>query len=267
MDWRPPGGGSFLALGARTIGRGESISENTKTTGYFEFSHAYGNAFDNERNKPYDSFDMTIQFNFGDKVPLGQAQVVGTLYKKALGDDAHPDHVFEIAQHFDYMNNEDYEFGGQSFGPVSPLPLRSRQPLEHQHARGRHGDGPRRHQLRIREDRPGRRPRAAARIRLRAGAGRGGQGHAVPRRAAAAPGRLPLPVDQREQRLRLQQRPARDQHQRRALHPDGGCAPDPAHQGELRHRRGRDRLLPREPVFARPCSRTSTSATRRCAST
>ena len=37
MDWRPPGGGTFLALGARTIGRGESISENTRTTGYFEF--------------------------------------------------------------------------------------------------------------------------------------------------------------------------------------------------------------------------------------
>jgi hypothetical protein len=117
MDWRPPGGGSFLALGARTIGRGESISENTRTTGYFEYTHAYGNAFDNERNKPYDSFDLTLQFNFGDKVPLGQAQVVGTLYKKTLGGDTHPGHVFEVAQHFDYMNNEDYEFGGQSFGP------------------------------------------------------------------------------------------------------------------------------------------------------
>ena len=117
MDWHPPGGGSFLALGARTIGRGESISENTKTTGYFEFTHAFGNPFDNERNKPFDSFDLTLQFNFGDKVPLGQAQVVGTLYKKGLGDDAHPNHVLEIAQHYDYMNNEDYEFGGQSFGP------------------------------------------------------------------------------------------------------------------------------------------------------
>jgi len=131
MDWHPPGGGSFLALGARTIGRGESISENTKTTGYFEFTHAFGNAFDNERNKPYDSFDMTIQFNFGDKVPLGQAQVVGTLYKKGLGDDAHPNHVLEIAQHYDYMNNEDYEFGGQSFGPslLSRFKLGSRWSL------------------------------------------------------------------------------------------------------------------------------------------
>jgi Domain of unknown function (DUF3943) len=116
MDWHVPGGGSFLALGARTIGRGESISENTKTTGYFEFTHAFGNPFDNERNRPYDSFDLTLQVNFGDKVPLGQAQVVGSLYKKRLGGDG-ANHVLEIAQHYDYMNNTDYEFGGQSFGP------------------------------------------------------------------------------------------------------------------------------------------------------
>jgi hypothetical protein len=117
MDWRPPGGGSYLAVGVRTIGKGESISENTKTTGYFEFTHAYGNAFDNERNKPYDSFDLTLQFNFGDDPPLGQVQILGTLYKKPLGDKAHLRHVLEIAQHFDYMNNTNYEFGGQSFGP------------------------------------------------------------------------------------------------------------------------------------------------------
>jgi uncharacterized protein DUF3943 len=118
MEWRPPGGGTFMALGARTIGRGESISENTRTTGYFEWLHAYGSAFDNERNKPYDSFTVLLQFNFGDKVPLGQAQILGTLWKKPLGDSAQPNHVFEITQHFDYMNNEDFEFGGQSFGPT-----------------------------------------------------------------------------------------------------------------------------------------------------
>jgi len=118
MDWRPPGGGSFLAAGVRTIGEGESISNDTKTTGYFEFTHAFGNAFDNARNKPYDSFDLTLQFNFGDKVPLGQARVVGSLYKKNLGGEpGYSNHVFEIAQHYDYMNNTAYEFGGQSFGP------------------------------------------------------------------------------------------------------------------------------------------------------
>src|SRR5262249_52540034 len=65
----------------------------------------------------FDSFDLDLQFNFGEKVFLGQAQIVGSLWKKPLGDAGAPKHVFQIAQHYDYMNNTDYEFGGQSFGP------------------------------------------------------------------------------------------------------------------------------------------------------
>ncbi len=137
MDWRPPGGGTFLALGARTIWGDESPSteggffEGKKTTGYFELTTAYGSPFDNARNKPFDSFDLTLQFNFGDKVPLGQAQVKAPLWKKPLGDTAAPRHVFEIAQHYDYMNNTVYEFGGQSFGPslLSRFDLGSRWSL------------------------------------------------------------------------------------------------------------------------------------------
>ena len=35
----------------------------------------------------------------------------------ALGDDKkHPDHVLAVVQHFDYMNNTAYTFGGQSLG-------------------------------------------------------------------------------------------------------------------------------------------------------
>ena len=56
-------------------------------------------------------------------MPLGQAQVVGhALQDGRSATSAHPNHVFEIAQHYDYMNNEDYEFGGQSFGPVRSSP-------------------------------------------------------------------------------------------------------------------------------------------------
>ena len=46
---------------------------------------------------------------------------------------------------------------------------------------------------------------------------------------------------------------ARHQHQRRALHPDGGTAADPPHPAAPSDRRGRDRLLlPPEPVFLAP---------------
>ena len=62
---------------------------------------------------------------------------MGTLYKKRLGDDAHPNHVFEIAQHYDYMNNEDYEFGGQSFGPSLLSRFDLGEQVGPQHAGGR----------------------------------------------------------------------------------------------------------------------------------
>jgi len=117
MDWRPPGSFSFLASGVRTIGQGNSIKENTKSYGFLEFDHSYGNEFENTRRKPFDYFDMALQFNFRDKLPLGRLQIRGDLWTKPLGSGDQPNHVFSIVQHFDYVNNDIYEFGGQSFGP------------------------------------------------------------------------------------------------------------------------------------------------------
>ena len=60
MDWRPPGGGSFLALGARTIGRGRVHQREHEDDRLLRVHRTrIGNPFDNERNKPYDSFDLT----------------------------------------------------------------------------------------------------------------------------------------------------------------------------------------------------------------
>jgi hypothetical protein len=117
MDWRPPGGFTFLSSGVRTIGQGSSIKENTKSYGFLEYDHNYGNEFENARRKPFDYFDMALQFNFRDKLPLGRLQIRGDLWSKALGSGNQPNHVFSIVQHFDYVNNDVYEFGGQSFGP------------------------------------------------------------------------------------------------------------------------------------------------------
>jgi hypothetical protein len=251
MDWHPRRR-QLPCPGARTIGRGESISENTKTTGYFEFTHAFGNAFDNERNKPFDSFDLTLQFNFGDKVPLGQAQVVGSLYKKGLGDDAHPNHVFEIAQHYDYMNNEDYEFGGQSFGPG----LLSRFKLGDAGACNTRVDATAMLLGAINSE-YAKIASVGDRERLREydyGPGLGAAAEATLHHAgAAAQAGYSLPVDQRQQRLRVQQRtssgpaPAPSTTSRWRA-----CASVPVYRS-LRHRRRTDRhVLPREPLFPAP---------------
>jgi hypothetical protein len=116
MDWRPPGGTTFLALGVRVIGQGESISENTQTYGTLLLNHSYGNVFDNERRKPFDYLDLVAEMNSGEKTRLGNLQIRGNLASWPLGSAASPNHVLALVQHFDYMENTAYEFGGQSLG-------------------------------------------------------------------------------------------------------------------------------------------------------
>ena len=117
-DWRPPVLGMQLNAGARVIGEGESISENSNSYGFAEFDVQYGSAFENERRKPFDRFDGSIQMNFGDKTSIGRLQVRGDLWSKPLGGPAGPDtrHALAVVQDFDYIDNEAYEYGGQGFG-------------------------------------------------------------------------------------------------------------------------------------------------------
>jgi hypothetical protein len=114
MDWRP-GGKNFLALGVRSIGEGSSITNNTKSYATILLNHSYGDVFENTRRKPFDYIDMVAEINFGEKVGLGNVQIRGDLASWPLGQ-AHSDHVLSVVQHFDYMNNTAYEFGGQSLG-------------------------------------------------------------------------------------------------------------------------------------------------------
>jgi hypothetical protein len=116
MDWRPPHGASLLMVGARTIGQGESITDNTKSYFNVAFDHAYGSPFDNSRRKAFDYMDVTLQLSFGEKVPVNVARISGDLWEKPLGNESSPNHVFAVTQRFDYMNNTDFEFGGQSLG-------------------------------------------------------------------------------------------------------------------------------------------------------
>jgi hypothetical protein len=114
LDWGAEHGWTLLGLGARIIGQGESISENTNTYSNFSFDHAYGSPFDNRRRKPYDYMDVTIQFSGQEKVPMNVVRVRGDLWEKPLGEANPPNHVFAISQYYDYYNNTAYEFGGQS---------------------------------------------------------------------------------------------------------------------------------------------------------
>ena len=116
-DWRPPGQSNWIMSGARIIGEGESISENTETNWFLQLDHAHGNIFEAARRGPWDYFELDGQINFGEKVPLGLVLIRGALWSKPLGESASPNHVLAINQYFDYVNNNAYEFGAQSFGP------------------------------------------------------------------------------------------------------------------------------------------------------
>jgi hypothetical protein len=117
-DWRPPNLALQLAVGGRVIGQGESITENTNYYGFVEFDVLFGSPFESERRKPFDRFDTGFQLNLGDKTRMGRVQIRGDLWFKPLGADANGEanRAIAITQDFDYIDNEAYEYGGQSFG-------------------------------------------------------------------------------------------------------------------------------------------------------
>jgi hypothetical protein len=115
-DWRPDFQLTVRA-GARVMGEGESITENTNTYGFMEWVLNYGNPWDGKsEHRPYDRFDVAAQSNFGDKTRMGRLLIRGDLFTKPLGEGTK--HVLTLQQDFDYIDNEAYEYGGQSLGPA-----------------------------------------------------------------------------------------------------------------------------------------------------
>ena len=116
IDWRPPGGTNFVAMGVHVLGEGSSITNNVETNATLLLNHHYGNVFDNDRRGAFDYVDFVAELNTNAKVALGNVQIRGDLASWPLGGGEKPDHVLSLVQHFDYVNNTAYEFGGQSLG-------------------------------------------------------------------------------------------------------------------------------------------------------
>jgi len=115
-DWRPPQYLTSMDAGVRMTGKGESISDSTQTQAILDLYIDHGSAWDNERRKPFDHFDVGVQFNGDDKVPLGRLQIRGDLFSKPFGGKTGNQHAIAFTQYFDYVNNNAFEFGAQSFG-------------------------------------------------------------------------------------------------------------------------------------------------------
>ena len=103
-----------LSAGIRIIGEGESLSDSSETHGLFQVDFKFGDEFEQQRRKPFDVFDMSLQLNLGDKSTLGRVSVRGNLFTTDLKRGGNTQHVFAVEQEFQYMNNNAFEFGGQS---------------------------------------------------------------------------------------------------------------------------------------------------------
>ena len=117
-DRSPIGGLSTrLMVGSRTVGEGRLLTNN-QTNVFFETDFRYGNPLDSASLRPFDSFWLGLQLNFGEegKGALGRLNIKGNLYSTDLKRTESVTNRFSIVQNFDYWNNRAFEFGGQSFG-------------------------------------------------------------------------------------------------------------------------------------------------------
>lgn len=99
------------AVGIRKVGRGNL--NNGGTNGYLDLEMRYGNPFV-DQDRPFDSFIMSVQLNTANESALGRLQIEGMLFVQDIAQSARARHAFGIAQHYDYIQNETYEMGGQS---------------------------------------------------------------------------------------------------------------------------------------------------------
>lgn len=111
---RKPGG--FLMttkLGFRYVGQGNLDLRRAGGAAFFEASLRYGNPYDHE-SEPFDDFIATIQLNTEEEEILGRIQIEGLLYQSEIKHTETSHHHFDVGLHYDYVNNETYEVGGQS---------------------------------------------------------------------------------------------------------------------------------------------------------
>jgi len=116
QDTNPAGQVNGLYVGWRRVGNDHSLTKDVEDYGVLEYYHQHGNLFEAERRSAFDYFTFDGQLNFGDKTGLGLLMIRGNLHTARVGEADVPNHMLAVVQHFQYINNDAYEFGGQSFG-------------------------------------------------------------------------------------------------------------------------------------------------------
>jgi len=115
-DTNPVGQINDLSVGWRRVGERSSLQEDVTDLAFVEYAHLHGNVFDGRRDGPFDYFTFEGQLNLGDDRTIGRLILQGNLVTTTLGESLPARHAFGLVQHFQYMNNNAYEYGGQSLG-------------------------------------------------------------------------------------------------------------------------------------------------------
>jgi len=115
-DTNPAGQRNELNLGWRRLSENSPSGADASNLGFVEYYHEHGDLFANERHGPFDFFTLDAQLNFGDKRLIGRTMIAGNLFSVPVSSSV-GQHRLGITQHFQYINNQAYEFGGQSLGP------------------------------------------------------------------------------------------------------------------------------------------------------
>lgn len=100
-------------LGFRVVGEGDLEITDGRANPFVEFAVQYGDPY-GPLEAPFEDFLLTVQVNDKDKEVLGRLQIEGPLFRTALVRGENVRHYFGIGLHYDYINNETYELGGQS---------------------------------------------------------------------------------------------------------------------------------------------------------
>jgi len=117
----PPGripeyGGMRLDLGLRVLGD-ERLWQASSSKFFVRFAAVHGDPFREEVKRPFDHFNFTFHVNH-DNSPhtIAQITTVGYLFGGEVSRSERSQHILAAYQHSDYLDNEAFTYGAQSFG-------------------------------------------------------------------------------------------------------------------------------------------------------
>ncbi len=115
-DRFPAYGGMQLDVGARVLGD-ERLWQAASAKLFFRFAATHGDPFREEMKRPFDHFKFVFHVNHENKPhSIAQITTVGYLFGSEVSRSERAQHILAAYQHSDYVDNEAFTYGAQSFG-------------------------------------------------------------------------------------------------------------------------------------------------------